>query len=119
MMTRLHVADNSGAKLIQVIQVLRARKRNGRVGDMVTCSVKVADPASNKVKKGEVHRALIIRGKTEPGRFDGSYLRSGDTSVVMMNHAGQPLGTRIRGFVSSNIDRSKYMKVLSLCRVVL
>jgi len=118
-MTRMQCVDNSGAKMIQVIHVLRVGRRNGNVGDIVSCSIKNADPQSKKVKKGEVHRALIIRGKREPQREDGSYLRSGDTSCILLGPNMQPLGTRIRGFVSSSLDRSKYLKVLSMAKYVI
>mmetsp|Transcript_6031 Transcript_6031/g.16067 ORF Transcript_6031/g.16067 Transcript_6031/m.16067 type:complete len:123 (-) Transcript_6031:1197-1565(-) len=118
MMTRLRVCDNSGAKVVQVIQVL-GKKRGGTVGDVCSVSVKSADPSSRKVKKGEVFRALIVRHKTEPVRPDGSYLRTSDTSCVLLQPNGQPLGTRIRGVVSASLDRQKWLKVISLCRAVI
>jgi len=118
MMSRMKVCDNSGAKIVQVIQVL-GKKRGGTVGDVIVVSIKSADPDSKKVKKGEVHRGLIVRHKTEPKRPDGTYLRTSDTSCILLQPNGQPLGTRIRGVVSASLDRQRFMKVFSMCRAVI
>ncbi|KAA8498202.1 50S ribosomal protein L14 [Porphyridium purpureum] len=119
MMTRLRVADNSGARVVGVIRVMRVRRRTGTVGDEVVCSIKEADPGAKKVKKGEVHRAVVVRGKVEDARRDGSTMRCSDWAAALLGPNGQPIGTRIRGVVSSNLDRSKYMKIMSLCRVII
>mmetsp|Transcript_17823 Transcript_17823/g.38605 ORF Transcript_17823/g.38605 Transcript_17823/m.38605 type:complete len:123 (-) Transcript_17823:633-1001(-) len=118
MMSRLRVCDNSGAKVVQVIQVL-GKKSGGTVGDVCSVSVKSADSSSRKVKKGEVCHALIVRHKREKVRYDGSFLRTSDTACILLHQNGQPLGTRIRGVVSAALDRQKWLKVISLCRAVI
>lgn len=75
---------------------------------------------TKKARKGEVHRALVVRSKNEPLRRDGGFMRAGETAAVLLSADGTaPLGTRIRGPVSSSLDRKKYLKVMSLSRVSL
>lgn len=75
--------------------------------------------AAKKARRGEVHRALVIRSKNETLRQDGGFVRMGETAAILLNNDGQPLGTRIRGPVSAKLDRKKYLNVFSLARVSL
>ena len=103
---QLRVIDNSGALIVECIQVLKGSKHGG-IGDEIVCVVKKARPAStaagsgnqnvSKVKRGEVRRALIVRTKKETARGDGRYIRFDDNACVMINNKGEPLGTRILG----------------------
>lgn len=124
MRTVLRVADNSGAKTVRCINVLRRRRQrpSGNVGSQLVVSVTSNDRAvtNRKARKGEIHRALVVRSKNEPLRPDGGFVRTGETAAVLLNSEGTaPLGTRIRGPVSAALDRKKYLKVLSLSRVSL
>lgn len=124
MRTVLRVADNSGAKTVRCINILRRRRQrpSGNVGSELIVSVTANDRSvkTKKVRKGEVHRALVIRSKNEPLRSDGSFMRTGETAAILLNADGTaPVATRIRGPVSASLDRKKYLKVLSLSRVSL
>lgn len=117
--TVLDVADNSGAKKIQCIKVLGGSKRRyARVGDVITVSVKVAIPRG-KVKKGEVARAVVVRTRKETIRDDGSYIRFDNNAAVLINKAGEPIGTRIFGPVTRELRARNYMKIISLAPEVL
>lgn len=124
MRTVLPVADNSGAKLVRCITVVRRmRKRpSGNVGSELVVSVTENDRSvkQKKVRKGEVHRALVVRSPNETLRRDGSSVRTSETAAILLSKdSGAPLGTRIRGPVSSSLDRKRYLKVLSLARTSL
>jgi len=117
--SRLRVADNSGARVIQVIRVLgRAQASTGGVGDVVVASVKQAVPNA-AVKKGEVVRAVIVRTNKEFGRADGSYIRFDENAAVLITPQGNPRGTRIFGPVARELRDRKYMKIVSLAAEVL
>jgi large subunit ribosomal protein L14 len=119
MQTRLSVADNSGAKKLQCIKVLGGSKRKyASVGDIIVAAVKEALPNS-KVKKGEVHRAVIVRTRKEIARPDGSYIRFGDNAAVLINKQGQPLGTRVFGPVARELRARQFMRIVSLAPEVL
>jgi len=116
--SRLSVADNSGAKEVLCIRVLGGtRRRYARVGDIIVVSVKHAIPAGD-VKKGTVHKAVVVRTKKEIRRADGSYIRFDDNAVVLLNNAGEIRGTRIFGPVPREL-RDGYMKIVSLAPEVL
>lgn len=120
----LRVADNSGAKQIRIINILRRQRQrpSGNVGSICVASVVSIDRAvrSKKVSKGDVVRALIVRSKNEPVRTGGGYVRMDHTAAIILGQDGStPLGTRIRGPVSGALDRSKYLKVFALARVSL
>ncbi len=119
MQTYLSVADNSGAKKLQCIKVLGGSKRKyASVGDIVVASVKEALPNS-KVKKGEVHQAVIVRTAKEIPRQDGSYIRFGDNAAVLINPQGQPIGTRVFGPVARELRGRQFMRIISLAPEVL
>jgi len=118
--SRLKVADNSGAREIMCIRVLKgSQPRYGGVGDVIVGSVKVATP-NMPVKKGEVVKAVIVRTKKAIRRADGSMLRFDDNACVVINpNNGEPRGTRIFGPVARELRDSNYMKIVSLAPEVL
>ncbi len=119
MQTMLNVADNSGARSLCCIKVLGGSKRKyAGIGDIIICSVKEALPNS-RVKKGDVVRAVIVRTAKEVGRIDGSFIRFDNNSAVVVNAAGEPVGTRIFGPVARELRAKKFMKIVSLAPEVL
>lgn len=119
MQTMLDVADNSGARRLCCIKVPGGSKRKyAGIGDIIICSVKEALPNS-RVKKGDVVRAVIVRTAKEVPRADGSYIRFDNNSAVVVNAAGEPVGTRIFGPVARELRAKKFMKIVSLAPEVL
>jgi large subunit ribosomal protein L14 len=117
--SRLTVADNSGAKEVLCIKVLGGtRKRYARVGDRIIVTVKNALPSGN-IKKGTVSTAVVVRTKKEMRRADGSYIRFDDNAVVLLNAAGEMIGTRIFGPVARELREKQFMKIVSLAPEVL
>lgn len=117
--TQLNAADNSGAKRLYCIKVLGGtRKRYASVGDIIVVSVKEAIPNA-KVKKGDVHRAVVVRTTKEVRRPDGSYIKFDDNSAVLINAAREPIGTRIFGPVARELRAKQFMKIVSLAPEVL
>ncbi len=117
--TMLNVADNSGAKKVACIRVLGGSKRRyASVGDVIIVAIKEALPNS-KAKKGDVGRAVVVRTTKEVGRPDGSYIRFDDNSAVLINQAGEPIGTRIFGPVARELRARNFMKIVSLAPEVL
>lgn len=117
--TKLAVADNSGAKLLQVIQVCGGtRRRLARLGDLVKVTVKKAIPGGT-VKKSDVLDAVIVRTRKEMRRNDGSYIRFDDNAAVIVNKERQPVGTRIFGPIARELRAKGYIKILSLAPEVL
>ena len=118
--TRLKVADNTGARELSVIRILGgSRRRYGRIGDVVVCSVKLATPNST-IKKSEVVRAVVVRVAKEWRREDGSYIRFDDNAAVILDTDGKnPKGTRIFGPVARELREKGYMKIVSLAQEVL
>ncbi len=119
MQTKLDVADNSGAKLVQCIKVLGgSKRRTASVGDIIVVSVKEAIPRG-RVKKGEVLKAVIVRTKKEVRRQDGSAIRFDSNAVVLVNPQGEPIGTRIFGPVTRELRNKNLMKIVSLAPEVI
>lgn len=119
MQTNLDVADNSGARRVQCIKVLGGSKRKtANVGDVIVVSVKEAIPRG-RVKKGSVHRAVIVRTAKEIRRPDGSAIRFDNNAAVLINKNGEPIGTRIFGPVTRELRSRGYMKIISLAPEVL
>ena len=119
MRTWLEVADNSGARKLQVIRPLGGSTglRAG-LGDVVTASVKEASP-DGQVKKGTVVKAVIVRTHKEYGRRDGTYIRFDENAAVLINEAGEPVGTRVFGPVARELRDKKFLKIVSLAPEVL
>jgi len=119
MQTNLEVADNSGARKVQCIKVLGgSKKKSAGVGDIIVVSVKEAIPRG-RVKKGDVHRAVIVRTAKEIRRADGSAIRFDRNAAVLINKQGEPVGTRIFGPVVRELRAAKQMKIISLAPEVL
>lgn len=117
--TILDVADNSGARRVMCIKVLGGtRRRYATIGDVIVVTIKEAAPNA-KVKKGEIKRAVIVRTKKEIKRIDGSTIRFDENSAVLINDAGEPVGTRIFGPVARELRAKKYTKIISLAPEVL
>ncbi|MCK9401233.1 MAG: 50S ribosomal protein L14 [Bacteroidales bacterium] len=117
--SRLTVADNSGAKEVLCIRVLGGTaKRYASIGDKIVVTVKNALP-SGTVKKGTVIKAVVVRTTKEIRRNDGSYIRFDDNACVLLNPAGEMIGTRIFGPVARELRDKQYMKIVSLAPEVL
>ncbi|MBN8689644.1 MAG: 50S ribosomal protein L14 [Armatimonadetes bacterium] len=118
--SRLKVADNSGAREVMCIRVLKgSQPRYGGVGDVIVASVKSATP-NMPIKKGDVIKAVIVRSKKAIRRADGSTLRFDENACVVINPANlEPRGTRIFGPVARELRDSNFMKIVSLAPEVL
>ena len=119
MRTILEVADNSGAKRISCIHT-RGRSINfyAGIGDVITANVKEAIP-DGTVKKGQVVKAVVVRMNKTHRRRDGTYIRFDTNAAVLINDAGEPIGTRIFGPVARELRDRNYMKIISLAPEVL
>ena len=119
MQSNLDVADNSGARRVQCIKVLGGSGRKSAVvGDVIVVSIKEAIPRG-RVKKGDVHRAVIVRTSKEVRRNDGSCIRFDKNAAVLVNKSNEPIGTRIFGPVTRELRNRKFMKIVSLAPEVL
>lgn len=119
MQTRMEVADNSGARQVQCIKVLGgSKRRTANIGDVVVVSVKEAIPRG-RVKKGAVHRAVIVRSRHGLNRQYGEKIRFDTNACVLLNNNGEPIGTRIFGPVTRELRGKGYMKIISLASEVL
>ena len=119
MQSNLEVADNSGARRVQCIKVLGGSGRtSAAVGDVIVVSIKEAIPRG-RVKKGDVHRAVIVRTSKEVRRNDGTCIRFDKNAAVLINKQLEPIGTRIFGPVTRELRAKKFMKIISLAPEVL
>jgi large subunit ribosomal protein L14 len=115
----LDVADNSGARRVACVKVLGgSQRRYASIGDVIVVSVKEALPNS-RVKKKQVHKAVVVRTRKEIGRPDGSYIRFDDNSVVLIDANREPIGTRIFGPVARELRARRFMRIVSLAPEVL
>lgn len=120
MQTILEVADNSGARKIACIKRLGGSSvsKFAGLGDIISASVKEAVPHGT-VKKGQVVRAVVVRTRKATGRKDGSYIRFDNNAAVLINAAGDPIGTRVFGPVGRELRDRRFMKIVSLAPEVL
>ncbi len=117
--TELDVADNTGARKVKCFKVLKGtRRRYARIGDVIVCSVKEADPKGS-VKKGDVVKAVIVRTKKYIKREDGSFLRFYDNSCVIIDDKLNPKGTRIFGPIAREVRDNGFVKISSLAPEVI
>jgi large subunit ribosomal protein L14 len=117
--TECTVADNTGAKRVECIKVLGGSKRRyAGVGDLIVISVKDAIP-KGKVKKGAVHRAVVVRTRKEIFRNDGSKIQFDNNAVVLTDEKGEPIGTRIFGPVTRELRAAGHTKIISLAPEVI
>ncbi|KAG5359961.1 50S ribosomal protein [Yarrowia sp. C11] len=122
----INCIDNSGALLVECIKVLRKSPKNyAGVGDKIVCVVKRARPipngasATQKARKGEIKRAVIVRTKKEIRRPDGSYIQFDDNACVLINDANEPVGNRLNGVVAKEVRDRGFTKVAALAPRVL
>jgi large subunit ribosomal protein L14 len=119
MQSNLDVADNSGARRVMCIKVLGGSKRKyAGVGDIIVVSIKEAIPRG-RVKKGEVHKAVIVRVRKDIRRKNGETLRFDGNAAVLIDNQGEPVGTRIFGPVPRELRAKNHMKIISLAPEVL
>ena len=118
MLSRLEVADNTGARRVRMIRRLGQLTDTAGVGEIIICSVKDSTPDA-QVKKGSVCRAVIVRTVAPIRRADGSYLRFDTNAVVILDENGNPKGTRIFGPVARELRSKNFMKIISLAPEVL
>jgi large subunit ribosomal protein L14 len=117
--SKLNVADNSGARIVQCFRILGGtRRRYARIGDIIVAAVKDAIPGA-AVKKSEVVKAVVVRTTRETRRKDGSYIRFSDNAAVIINDQNEPRGTRIFGPVARELREKQFMKIVSLAPEVL
>ena len=117
--TMLEVADNSGARRVQCIKVLGGSKRKyASVGDVIVVSIKEAIPRG-RVKKGDIHRAVVVRTAKDIHRADGSAIRFDRNAAVLINPQNEPIGTRIFGPVTRELRAKNHMKIISLAPEVI
>src|ERR1700735_5077927 len=117
--SNLEVADNSGARRVMCIKVLGgSMRKTATVGDVIVVSIKDAIPRG-KVKKGEVHRAVIVRTKRDVRRPDGSTIRFDKNAPGLVDKQNEPIGTRIFGPVTRELRAKQFMKIVSLAPEVL
>ncbi len=118
-LTRLRVADNTGAKELMCIRVMGgSHKKFANIGDVIICSVKSAAPGG-MVKKGDVVKCVIVRTKKGVKRPDGSYIRFDENAAVLIKDDNNPTGTRIFGPIARELRDKDYMKILSLAPEVI
>ncbi len=119
MQTILKIADNSGAKKVMCIKVLGgSHRRYAAIGDVIRVSIKESLPRG-KIKKGDVHLAVVVRTAKGVRRSDGSIIRFDDNAAVLLNSKHEPVGTRIFGPVTRELRGDKFMKIISLAPEVI
>ena len=119
MQSRLNVADNSGAKDVMCIKVLGGSKRRyASIGDIIKVAIKEASP-KGRVKKGEVHNAIVVRTSKGVRRNDGSLIKFDNNAAVLLNAKLEPIGTRIFGPVTRELRTERFMKIVSLAPEVI
>ena len=117
--TRLRVADNTGARLIECIRVMGgSARRYAHVGDTIIAAVKQVSPGA-PIRKGEVVRAVVVRTLQPVRRADGSHIRFDENAAVLITDANDPRGTRIFGPVARELRDREFTKIVSLAPEVL
>ena len=117
--TNLVVADNSGARSVRAFNLYGGSKRkSSSIGDVILAAVKDAIP-NGKVKKGDVHQAVVVRTAKEIARTDGTYIKFDTNAAVLIDSQKTPIGTRIFGPVARELRARGYVKIISLAPEVL
>ena len=112
--TRLHVADNSGARRIRLINIPGAsRRKYAKVGDIIVCNVREAAPNS-PIRKGSIVKAVVVRQAQGLKRPDGTYIKFDDNAAVIIQANLMPRGTRIFGPVARELRDKGFMRIVSL-----
>jgi len=117
-LSRLEIADNTGAKSARMIRRLGQNKKTASIGDIIVANVKESTPDAS-VKKGAVVRAVVVRTRAPIRRSDGSYLRFDSNAIVILDDKNNPRGTRIFGPVARELRQKNFMKIISLAPEVL
>ncbi len=118
LLSRLEIADNTGAKKATMIRRLGQLKKTAGIGDIIVVNIKESSTDAS-VKKGEVARAVVVRTKAPIRRPDGSYLRFDSNAIVLIDANKNPRGTRIFGPVARELRLKRFMKIISLAPEVL
>ena len=119
MQTSLEVADNSGARRVEMIMPIGGSTgKIASLGDRIKVTVKEASP-DGTIKKGTVQDAVIVRTRKEQRRKDGSYIRFDRNAAVLINDQNEPIGTRVFGPVARELRERRFMKIISLAPEVL
>jgi large subunit ribosomal protein L14 len=119
MQTSLAVADNSGAKRVEMIMPIGgSTSKIARLGDKIKVTVKEAAP-DGTAKKGKVYNAVIVRTRKEVRRKDGTYIRFDENAAVLIKDDGTPIGTRVFGPVARELREKNFMKIVSLAPEVI
>ncbi len=116
--SELEVADNTGAKRVRVIRVLKANSNRADIGDIVVAAVKDATP-NMPVKKSEVVKAVVVRTRKGNKRKDGSWISFNQNACVIIDKDGNPRGSRVFGPVARELRDKGYMKIISLAQEVI
>ncbi|CDM27040.1 hypothetical protein DTO013E5_4229 [Penicillium roqueforti] len=124
--TLLSCIDNSGASIVECVNVLK-KKRPATIGDRIVVVVQkqrsagseatTAAALANKVRRGDIRHAVVVRVKKELQRPDGSLVRFGDNACVLVNKSGDPIGTRLNGVVGQELRKKQWSKILSLAPI--
>ena len=118
-MTRVAVADNSGAKEVGIFKLLGGSvRKKSNIGDIVICSVKKALPNAT-IKEGQVVKAVVVRTKYGLRRYDGSHIRFDENAVVLIKDDKSPRGTRVFGPIAREVREKGFQKIASLAPEVL
>ena len=115
--SELQVADNTGAKRVRVIRVLKANSNCAGLGDIIVAAVKDATPHM-PVKKSDKVKAVIVRTKMRKKRKDGSWIRFDENACVIIDKDGNPRGSRVFGPIARELRDKGYMKIISLAQEV-
>ena len=118
LLSKIQVADNTGAKTAKMIRRIGQNKKTASVGDIIVVNIKDSTPDAS-VKKGTVLRGVVVRTRYPIRRKDGSYLRFDSNAIVLLDAAGNPRGTRIFGPVARELRQKNFMKIISLAPEVL
>ncbi|KAK1833582.1 54S ribosomal protein L38, mitochondrial [Podospora conica] len=119
----INCVDNSGAAIVECLMII-GQKRHASIGDRIVCVVQKQRAGSaevmgavsqgTKVKRGDIRHAVIVRTKQKVTRRDGSAVRFDDNACVLINKAGDPVGSRINGVVGQELRKKKWSKILSM-----
>jgi len=123
--TMLNCIDNSGAAIVECIAVMRKKTQHARIGDRIIVVVQeqkkftenvsgLGSGIANKVRRGDIRHAVVVRAKKELQRKDGSVIKFDDNACVLINKTGDPIGTRLTGVVGAELREKKWSKILSL-----
>ncbi|EON99711.1 putative 50s ribosomal protein l14 protein [Phaeoacremonium minimum UCRPA7] len=118
----LNCIDNSGAAIVECVMIV-GQKRHASIGDRIVCVVQkqrgaasegMSASSGNKVKRGDIRHGVVVRTKYKVQRPDGSVVRFDDNACVLINKAGDPIGSRVNGVVGAELRRKKWSKILSM-----